>query len=553
MGRESILAGESTCEISISGSPSRRWRWWRPGRRWRRGRGGAAPVEWWGGQGTRRRPKPVEVDRGEAIGNRPPSHNPTPVATLHQPVRCSPPPPSLLPPGRGAGRRGRCADRDHHQRHVEERRRGGRSGPRARHEGRRSDRGARRGVRGRLRCRRGRAVDGHPRGSRSATSRSATSCASRRRRRSVQRPSSSRCPAWPRRGRAEPSPKQLTLEQLIAWREAQRARRRTVVWTKRRVRRAPRRPPRIAARRPPVRRRARRRRQRRRLGPREQGPRAADLSLRGAGGAASPPSRSSTRSLVFDDATPERVLARCGPTSTSRAPTTRHRTASRSRSAPSSRATGGRIEFLRWSPATRRPTRSIGSIDSGGRDRLDHDPPCAARRSRWHADRRRRLSARPRAGRALPGAIDALQGLQARFSLVIVSNQSGIGRGLVTPAEAAAVHDRTVAVSPAPASPSPRLLLPARSDAGCPCRKPAPGLLLDAARDLGLDPSPARSCSATRRPISRLARPPGAATRSASARHRRRRRLRRCDDWPASPPSSPPCIPDRLIKHCWVS
>ena len=46
----------------------------------------------------------------------------------------------------------------------------------------------------------------------------------------------------------------------------------------------------------------------------------------------------------------------------------------------------------------------------------------------------------------LPGAIDALHGLQARFALVIVSNQSGIGRGLVTPAEAALVHDRTIAV-----------------------------------------------------------------------------------------------------------
>jgi D-glycero-D-manno-heptose 1,7-bisphosphate phosphatase len=88
----------------------------------------------------------------------------------------------------------------------------------------------------------------------------------------------------------------------------------------------------------------------------------------------------------------------------------------------------------------------------------------------------------------LPDAIEVLVELQRRFALVIVSNQSGIGRGLVSEAEARAVHDRVVerfargGVSFAGA-----YYCPHAPGEGCPCRKPAPGLVLDAARELGLD------------------------------------------------------------------
>lgn len=88
----------------------------------------------------------------------------------------------------------------------------------------------------------------------------------------------------------------------------------------------------------------------------------------------------------------------------------------------------------------------------------------------------------------LAGAAEALGALQTRFALVIISNQSGIGRGLITEAEARAVHDRVVdrfgqrGVAFAGA-----YYCPHTPDAGCPCRKPAPGLLLDAAGELGLD------------------------------------------------------------------
>jgi len=88
----------------------------------------------------------------------------------------------------------------------------------------------------------------------------------------------------------------------------------------------------------------------------------------------------------------------------------------------------------------------------------------------------------------LPGAADALRELSGSFALVIVSNQSGIGRGLISEAEARAVHDRVidrfarVGVEFAGA-----YYCPHAPGDGCPCRKPAPGLLLDAARELGLD------------------------------------------------------------------
>lgn len=88
----------------------------------------------------------------------------------------------------------------------------------------------------------------------------------------------------------------------------------------------------------------------------------------------------------------------------------------------------------------------------------------------------------------LPGAFEALRALGARFALVIVSNQSGIGRGRITEAEAHAVHARVVEVfARAGVTFAGAYYCPHGPDAGCACRKPAPGLLLDAARELGLD------------------------------------------------------------------
>jgi histidinol-phosphate phosphatase family protein len=93
--------------------------------------------------------------------------------------------------------------------------------------------------------------------------------------------------------------------------------------------------------------------------------------------------------------------------------------------------------------------------------------------------------------RVVPGAAEALRVLRDEgFLLAVVSNQSGIGRGLITPEQAAAVHERFVgelerlgvrfdAVRYCPHTPDER----------CLCRKPAPGLILDAADEIGAAPS----------------------------------------------------------------
>lgn len=91
--------------------------------------------------------------------------------------------------------------------------------------------------------------------------------------------------------------------------------------------------------------------------------------------------------------------------------------------------------------------------------------------------------------RLVPGAAPALRELRnAGFFLVLVSNQSGIARGLVSRAEAAAVHRRVVSeLARADVDLDDARYCPHAPDDSCACRKPAPGLLLAAARELGVD------------------------------------------------------------------
>jgi histidinol-phosphate phosphatase family protein len=88
----------------------------------------------------------------------------------------------------------------------------------------------------------------------------------------------------------------------------------------------------------------------------------------------------------------------------------------------------------------------------------------------------------PRAGRALRWARDA------GFALVVTSNQSGIGRGRVTPAQVEAIHARIRSyLSPQGADLDALYYCPHLPEADCACRKPRPGLLQQAADQLGLD------------------------------------------------------------------
>ena len=95
----------------------------------------------------------------------------------------------------------------------------------------------------------------------------------------------------------------------------------------------------------------------------------------------------------------------------------------------------------------------------------------------------------PETVRLLEGAVEALAALRrAGYALVVVSNQSGIGRGIVTQEQAEAVHERFVQELRAHGVElDDARYCPHRPEDACACRKPAAGLLLDSARELGLD------------------------------------------------------------------
>lgn len=96
----------------------------------------------------------------------------------------------------------------------------------------------------------------------------------------------------------------------------------------------------------------------------------------------------------------------------------------------------------------------------------------------------------------LPGVVPALQNLQAAgWALVVVTNQGGIGKGLYTESDMNALHAHLRALLAAQGvrldgiyhCPHHPQGLGALRRADCDCRKPRPGLLLQAARELGLD------------------------------------------------------------------
>jgi D-glycero-D-manno-heptose 1,7-bisphosphate phosphatase len=84
----------------------------------------------------------------------------------------------------------------------------------------------------------------------------------------------------------------------------------------------------------------------------------------------------------------------------------------------------------------------------------------------------------------ISGVPEALASLRsAGFTLVVVTNQPDVARGTTPRATIEAIHDHLRATLPLDA-----VYACFHDDADrCTCRKPGPGMLLDAARDLGLD------------------------------------------------------------------
>jgi histidinol-phosphate phosphatase family protein len=118
-------------------------------------------------------------------------------------------------------------------------------------------------------------------------------------------------------------------------------------------------------------------------------------------------------------------------------------------------------------PGLRRPIRAV-LFDRDGT--LIHDVP-------YLAD--------PARVTPVDGAREALAAVRRRgLAVGVVSNQSGVARGLIRPEQLAAVNCRVDALlGPFDTW---QTCLHAPED-GCPCRKPQPGLVLAAARDLGVN------------------------------------------------------------------
>lgn len=78
-----------------------------------------------------------------------------------------------------------------------------------------------------------------------------------------------------------------------------------------------------------------------------------------------------------------------------------------------------------------------------------------------------------------PSSIEAIARLTgAGFDVVVATNQSGVGRGLLSAAMLASIHEKmTQEVEAAGGHIAGIYVCPHRPEEGCSCRKPAPGLL----------------------------------------------------------------------------
>jgi D-glycero-D-manno-heptose 1,7-bisphosphate phosphatase len=93
----------------------------------------------------------------------------------------------------------------------------------------------------------------------------------------------------------------------------------------------------------------------------------------------------------------------------------------------------------------------------------------------------------------IPGVAEALKRLrELGYGLAVVTNQSGIGRGYFTLERVGEIHDRLRALlAEGGASIDAIYLCPHAPDMPCDCRKPLPGMALQAQAEFGFDPKQA--------------------------------------------------------------
>jgi D-glycero-D-manno-heptose 1,7-bisphosphate phosphatase len=89
----------------------------------------------------------------------------------------------------------------------------------------------------------------------------------------------------------------------------------------------------------------------------------------------------------------------------------------------------------------------------------------------------------------LPAVLEALRrASRSAYAIVLVTNQSAVGRGIISLDEATEINERVVAtIEEHGGRVDAWYLCPHHPDAACACRKPAPGMVLRAAEELGID------------------------------------------------------------------
>lgn len=89
----------------------------------------------------------------------------------------------------------------------------------------------------------------------------------------------------------------------------------------------------------------------------------------------------------------------------------------------------------------------------------------------------------------IPGSLEAIARLnQSGYQVVLATNQSGVGRGLLDIAALCAIHDKMhLALAHAGGRIEAVFYCPHGQDAGCNCRKPKHGMLEDIARRFNVD------------------------------------------------------------------
>ena len=90
----------------------------------------------------------------------------------------------------------------------------------------------------------------------------------------------------------------------------------------------------------------------------------------------------------------------------------------------------------------------------------------------------------------IPGSAAAIRRLrEIGLGVVVVTNQAQIGRGLLSEERLVAIHERLAALlADEGAEVDDILHCPHPPEHGCDCRKPAPGMALEAAARFGFDP-----------------------------------------------------------------